>query len=102
MFLIGSVAEQIKGKTVLVPGPQAAEIVAKGEAELGVAQASEIVPVAGAQLVGPLPGEFASMTVFAAAIGVGSKTPEGAKRLIEFPTGPQAAPLWKAKGFEPG
>jgi len=36
-----------------------AELVARGEAELGVAQASEIVPVAGAQLIGPLPGELA-------------------------------------------
>ena len=96
------IAEQMKGKTVLVPGPQAAEVVARGEAELGVAQASEIVPVAGAQLVGPLPGELASMTVFTAGIGVGSKTPEVAKKLIEFLTGPTAAPLLKAKGFEPG
>ena len=52
------IAEQMKPKTILVPGAQAADIVAKGEAELGVAQASEIVPVAGAQLVGPLPGEY--------------------------------------------
>src|SRR5213078_2844576 len=55
------IAEQMKAKTILVPGAQAAEVVAKGEAELGVAQGSEIVPVAGAQLVGPLPGEYASM-----------------------------------------
>jgi molybdate transport system substrate-binding protein len=96
------IAEQLKGKTILVPGPQAAEVVARGEAELGVAQASEIVPVAGARLVGPLPGEFASMTVFTAGIGVGSKTPEVAKKLIEFLTGLEAAPLFKAKGFEPG
>src|SRR5262249_53739836 len=51
------IADQMKDKTILVPGPQAAEVVAKGDAELGIAQASEIVPVAGAQLVGPLPGE---------------------------------------------
>jgi molybdate transport system substrate-binding protein len=92
----------MKGKTIWVPGAQAAEVVARGEAELGVAQASEIVPVAGAQLVGPLPGELASMTVFTAGIGVGSKAPEVAKKLIEFLTGPAAAPLLKAKGFDPG
>jgi molybdate transport system substrate-binding protein len=39
------IAEQMKAKTILVPGAQAADVVAKGEAELGVAQASEIVPV---------------------------------------------------------
>ena len=55
------IAEQLKGKTILVPGAQAAEVVAKGDAELGIAQASEIVPVAGAQLIGPAPqrtGEY--------------------------------------------
>ena len=96
------IAEQMKPKTILVPGAQAAEVVAKGEAELGVAQASEIVPVAGAQLVGPLPGEYASVTVFSAGVGAGTKAPEAAKSLIQFLTGPTAAPLFKSKGFEPG
>ena len=85
-----------------MPGAQAAEVVAKGEAELGVAQASEIVPVAGAQLVGPLPGELASTTVFSAGIGAASKAPEAAGALIRFLTGSEAAPRLKAKGFEPG
>jgi len=96
------IAEQMKPKTILVPGAQAPEVVAKGEAELGVAQGSEIVPVAGAQLVGPLPGEFASMTVFTAGIGAGSKAPDPAKELIKFMTGQEAAARFKAKGFEPG
>ena len=96
------IAEAMQAKTILVPGAQAAEVVAKGEAELGIGQASEIVPVAGVQLVGPLPGEFASTTVFTAAVGVGSKSPAAAKALIEFLTGPQATPLFKTKGFQPG
>jgi molybdate transport system substrate-binding protein len=69
---------------------------------LGVAQASEIVPVAGAQLVGPLPGEYARVTVFSAGIGAGTKAPDAAKSLIQFLTGPTAAPVFKSKGFEPG
>jgi len=96
------IAEQMKAKTILVPGAQAAEVVAKGEAELGVAQGSEIVPIAGAQLVGPLPGDLASTTLFTAGIAAGSKSPELAKDLIKFLTGPEAAPRLKAKGFEPG
>ena len=96
------IAEQMQPKTVLVPGPQAAEVVAKGEAELGISAASEVVPVAGAQLVGPLPGELASATYFAAGLGVGTKMPEEAKSLIRFLTGPAAATVFKAKGFEPG
>jgi molybdate transport system substrate-binding protein len=96
------IADQMKSKTILVPGAQAAEVVAKGEAEFGVGQASEIVPVHGAQLVGPLPGELASTTAFSAAIGTGSKSAEAAKALIKFLTGPEAAPRLKANGFEPG
>jgi molybdate transport system substrate-binding protein len=96
------IAEQIKSKTILVPGPQAADVVARGEAEIGVGQASEIVPVAGAQLVGPLPGEFASMTAFAAGIGASTKAPEAAKSFIQFLTGPVVAPVLLSKGFQPG
>jgi molybdate transport system substrate-binding protein len=96
------IAEQLKAKTILVPGPQAADVVAKGEAELGVAQASEIVPVSGAQLVGPLPGELGSLTQFTAAIGAGSKQAEAAKSLIQYLTGPSAAAVFKAKGFQQG
>lgn len=94
------IAEQMKAKTILVPGAQAADLVAKGEAELGIGQASEIVPVAGVQLVGPLPGEFASMTLFTGGIGAETRSAEAAKALIEFLSGPDAAPVLKAKGFE--
>jgi molybdate transport system substrate-binding protein len=95
------IAEQMKTKTILVPGA-AAELVARGEAELGIAQASEIVGVTGAQLVGPLPGELASMTMFAAAIAAQSESSEAANAFVRFLTRPQAAPRLKAKGFGPG
>jgi molybdate transport system substrate-binding protein len=95
------IADQLKSKTILVPGAQAPELVAKGEAEIGVAQTSEIVPVAGAEVLGPLPGEFASTTVFAAGIGATTKSPEVAKSLIQFLAGPVARPVLSAKGFQP-
>jgi molybdate transport system substrate-binding protein len=96
------IADQLKSKTILVPGAQAPEIVAKGEAEIGVAQGSEIVPVAGAEVLGPLPGEFASTTLFTAGIGATSKVPDAAKSLIQFLTGPAARPVFSARGFQPG
>jgi molybdate transport system substrate-binding protein len=96
------IADALKAKTILVPGAQSGDVVAKGEAELGIAQASEIVPVAGAQLVGPLPGELAVMTLFTGGIGAESGSVPAVKALIEFLTGPEAAPSFKAKGFEAG
>lgn len=94
------IAEEMKAKTILVPGAQAAELVAKDEAELGIAQASEIVPFAGVQLVGPLPGDLGGMTLFTGGIGAESRSAEAAKGLIKFLTGPEATPNFKAKGFE--
>ena len=96
------ITDQLKSKTILVPGAQAADIVAKGEAEIGIAQTSEIVPVSGAQLVGPLPGEFAKVTEFTAGIGANSKAAEAAKSFILFVKSPAAAPVFKSKGLQPG
>jgi len=95
------IAEQLKAKTILVPGAQSAEVVAKGEAEIGVAQASEIVPVPGAEVLGPLPGEYASMTLFTGGVGASSKVADAAKSLIVFLTGPVAKAAFTAKGFQP-
>jgi molybdate transport system substrate-binding protein len=96
------IGEQLKSKTILVPGAQAAEVVAKGEAEIGIGQTSEIVPVSGAQLVGPLPGEFAKVTEFTAGIGANSKAAEAAKSFILFLKSPAAAPVFESKGLQPG
>jgi molybdate transport system substrate-binding protein len=95
------ITDQMKSKTILVPGAQAAEVVARGEAEMGVAQASEIVPIAGAQLVGPLPGDLNNVTVFSAGIGPATKDPAAAKAFIEHVTGPVGAGVLKSKGLDP-
>jgi molybdate transport system substrate-binding protein len=94
--------DELKSKTILVPGAQAPELVARGEAELGVAQESEIIPVAGAAVLGPLPGNLGSVTLFTAGIAAASKAPDAAKAFIKFITGTDAAPVLKTKGFEPG
>jgi molybdate transport system substrate-binding protein len=96
------IADQMKAKTTLVPGAQSPELVAKGEVELGIAQASEIVPVAGVQLVGPIPGDLGSMTLFTGGVGTGSASTDAAKALIAFLSGAEAAPHFKSKGFVPG
>jgi molybdate transport system substrate-binding protein len=95
------IAEQMKPKTILVPGDQSADVVAKGEAEIGVAQTSEIIPVAGAELVGPLPGDLNLVTVFSAGLGAGTKAPDAAASYVKFITGPTAASVLKARGMDP-
>jgi molybdate transport system substrate-binding protein len=97
------IADQIKSK--LKPQPTsnpAAQAVANGEAELGITQISEILPYAGADLVGPLPAEVQLYTVYPAAIAAGTKEPDAAKALIKFLTAPAAIAVLKAKGLNPG
>jgi len=95
------ITEQMKAKTTLVPNAQAGELVAKGEVEMGVAQASEIAAVPGTQVVGPLPGDLNSRIVFAVGIGSTSKSPEAAKALIDLLASPAGAAVMKSKGMDP-
>jgi molybdate transport system substrate-binding protein len=97
------IADQIKPK--LKPQPTsnpAAKAVANGEAELGITQISEILPYAGAELVGPLPADIQLYTVYPAAVAADTKEGDAAKALIKFLTGPAAVAVLKAKGLSPG
>jgi len=95
------IAEEMKPKTKLVPNAQAGELVARNEAEIGVAQASEIAAVPGTQVIGPLPGDLNSRIVFAVGIGSTCQNPAVAKALIELLSGPAAAAVMKSKGMDP-
>jgi molybdate transport system substrate-binding protein len=81
---------------------QAADAVANGDVEIAMTQVSEILPVAGAELVGPLPADIQVNTVFAAGVSTAAKNADGAAALIKFLTSPSAAAAIKAKGMEPG
>jgi molybdate transport system substrate-binding protein len=95
------VAADVKSKAKLIPGGAVAEHVAKGEAELGIHQISEILPVKGVTLVGPLPAEIQNYTVYAAGIGAHAKESDAAKALLKALSGPAAAEVLKSKGMEP-
>ena len=95
------IAAEVKPKAKLIPGGAVAEHVAKGEAELGIHQISEILPVKGVTLVGPLPAEIQNYTVYAAGIGAHAKESDAAKALIKALSGPAAAEVLKSKGMEP-
>jgi molybdate transport system substrate-binding protein len=79
-----------------------AQAVADGEAEIGLTQISEILPYAGAELVGPLPSEVQLTTTYVAAVGVDTAHADAAAELIKSITAPAAAPVYRAKGLDPG
>jgi molybdate transport system substrate-binding protein len=95
------IADQIKPKAKLKQGGLVADLIASGEAELGVHQISEIIPAKGVTLVGPLPPEIQSYTTYAAGIGADARNADGARALVKFMSGPSAIGLLKSKGMEP-
>jgi molybdate transport system substrate-binding protein len=95
------IADQVNAKAVLVHGGAVADHVADGEADIGIHQISEILPVAGATLVGPLPAEIQNFTIYTAGVGSAAKDAAGARGLVKFLSGPHALPIIKAKGMQP-
>jgi molybdate transport system substrate-binding protein len=95
------IAAEVKPKAKLIPGGAVAEHIARGEAELGIHQISEILPVKGITLVGPLPGEIQNYTVYAAGVGANAKESAAAKALLDALSGPASAEVFKSRGMEP-
>jgi len=95
------IAAAVKGKSRLIAGGAVAEHVARGEAELGIHQISEILPVKGVTLVGPLPAEIQNYTIYAAGLGAKAKEAEAGRALLDALTAPAAAAVLRSKGMEP-
>jgi molybdate transport system substrate-binding protein len=76
-------------------------VVARGEAEVGFQQISEIVGVPGAELVGPLPPEVQQVTAFSAGVLTNALNPEGAAELIRFLASESAAETVASTGLDP-
>jgi molybdate transport system substrate-binding protein len=77
------------------------EIVARGDAEIGFQQTSELKPVEGIDIVGPLPDELQKITMFSAGIASVSKEPEAGKALIKFLASPAARAELAKSGLDP-
>jgi molybdate transport system substrate-binding protein len=95
------IGDAIKSKTTAVRGGPVAAAVARGEVEIGIHQIAELMPIAGIDIVGPLPPGVQKFTVFSAAVVAGSREPKGARELIEFLASPAAAPAIRDSGMEP-
>jgi molybdate transport system substrate-binding protein len=93
--------EQMKDKARMIPATPVGEIVAKGEAELGLQQISELKPVKGIDIVGPLPNDLQKITVFSAGVATVSKEPEAGKALIKFLASSAARETIVNSGLDP-
>jgi molybdate transport system substrate-binding protein len=94
------IVDQVTGKSRMIPAEPVGSVVARGEAEIGFQQISELKPIPGIELLGPLPGEVQKITIFSAGMVTGSKDPEAAKSLITFLASPAATQAITASGLE--
>ena len=95
------IADQIRAKSKRIDSGPVGAVVARGEAEIGFQQISELLPVPGIDYVGPLPPGAQRVTVFSAGVGARAKVPDAARALIAFLASPAAAPAIKKSGLEP-
>jgi len=95
------IAEQIKSRVKQVQGVPAGSVVARGEAELAFQQVSELLPVPGIELVGPLSPDVQEITIFSAGLHAKAPHPDAARALVKHLTAPAAAPVIRKKGMEP-
>jgi molybdate transport system substrate-binding protein len=97
---LGLVAE-MKDKTVFAIGRPVGEVIASGEAEIGMQQIIENQPVKGAHLVGPLPSELTNYVMYSAGFAPNAIDSTAARAFIEFLASPEAVRIIRAKGMEP-
>jgi len=101
MFDRLGIAAEMKPKIILAPGSgPATESVAAGKAAMVLTLFSEILPVHGVEVLGPLPAEYKTDIRFAAAASATSKHADAVKALFDYLAGPKAEPVLKAKGIE--
>ena len=95
------IADAMKAKIVIPdPGTPIGEVVVKGGAEIGIQQISELLPVAGIEIVGPLPAALQKITTFSAGVLTAAKEPAAAAALLKF-VAAESPRLLKQKGLEP-
>jgi molybdate transport system substrate-binding protein len=95
------IADQMKLKSQRIERERVGAVVARGDAEIGFQQISELLPIAGIDYVGPLPAEVQRVTVFSAAVATGAESPEAARALIRFFLSAEGRQTMRTSGLEP-
>jgi sugar lactone lactonase YvrE/ABC-type molybdate transport system substrate-binding protein len=93
--------DQVAGKSRRIDGERVGAVVARGEAEIGFQQISELLPIPGIAFVGPLPADVQRATVFSAGVAAHAANPDAARAFIRFLASPAAAEAIRASGLDP-
>lgn len=95
------IREALQQRTRITKGEPVGVVVARGDAAIGFQQLSELMPVAGIDIVGPLPPDAQEISVFTAGVHPRSRDPEAAMRLARFVAAPSAHAALRQTGLEP-
>lgn len=95
------IADQVMPKSRRIDRERVGAVVARGDAEIGFQQISELLPEPGIDYVGPLPAEVQRVSVFSAGVAAHSRHADVARALIRFLASPAAAPIVAGTGLEP-
>lgn len=95
------IEQQMQGRARMIPAEPVGQIVARGEAELGFQQLSELKPFPGIAVVGLLPGGAQQATVFSAGVLADAPHKEAARALVKFLSSPAAADAIRRSGLDP-
>jgi molybdate transport system substrate-binding protein len=100
LFETMGIAKEVDAKLTRVKDEPAGALVARGQAEIGFQQKSELLPVAGIDYIGPLPAEIQNVTTFAAGQHAKAPQPDATKALVKFLTAPAARPIIEKSGMD--
>ena len=93
-------SEELKGKARMIPAEPVGQVVARGEAEIGFQQVSELAHIQGIELAGLLPDEVQEITLFSAAVVTGAAHSQAGIDLIRFLASPESADIIETTGLE--
>jgi len=103
LFQRTGVLDEIKPKLRTPPsGAAIGELIAKGEAEIGFQQVSELIHFPGIQFIGPLPAAVQQTTVFAGGVHAGAREPDAARAFLKFLSAPEHAAVLRKHGLDLG
>jgi molybdate transport system substrate-binding protein len=96
------ISEEVNAKTRFPPaGGPVGDVLARGEADLGIQQSVELTSYPGVDVVGPLPREMQVVTVYSAAIPKDSVHPDAGRSLVNFLRSPEGVRLLREGGLDP-
>jgi molybdate transport system substrate-binding protein len=93
------IADAVRAKAKLKAGGYVAEMLVSGEADLAIHQISEILPVKGVALVGPLPAEVQSITIYTAGVSAATLNAEAAKAFAAYLSAPATDAVLTMRGM---